>query len=370
MAFEVVELRVLFVTDNYYPYIGGAETLWKNLCERLVQKGHRVAVVTNNSTGQKQWFQIINDVSVTYVNSFSRYSFALQSLKEVWEYAKLCDVIVTTTYTAAFPARIVGFLLNKPVVIVVHEILGSMWGKLQGMNPLQALFHQFMEWCIIQLQFDKYVGVSNSTCNQIKKYGHDAATIYNGIDYEHFSPDKPSIRCAYSDFVYMFYGRPGYSKGLEYLLRAAEDIKDQIPHSKLLLLLGKEPKAQYDKALEIIKGERLYKYVILHDPVPYKDLPSYIKGVDCVVVPSVTEGFGFTTAEACAMGVPVVASFTHSIPEVISGNYRLFTPCNHKAITEAVVGVFNGNYFKGQLYKFTWEDCVNKYDELLRSLVE
>jgi len=33
-------MKILFVLDNYYPYIGGAETLFRKLAEELSKRGN------------------------------------------------------------------------------------------------------------------------------------------------------------------------------------------------------------------------------------------------------------------------------------------------------------------------------------------
>ncbi len=32
-------MRVLFVLENYFPFVGGAETLFQHVCEGLAEKG-------------------------------------------------------------------------------------------------------------------------------------------------------------------------------------------------------------------------------------------------------------------------------------------------------------------------------------------
>jgi len=54
-------MKVLFVLEYYSPHIGGAEVLFKNLCEGLTGKGHDVAVVTLRLPGT-QAFEITNGV--------------------------------------------------------------------------------------------------------------------------------------------------------------------------------------------------------------------------------------------------------------------------------------------------------------------
>ena len=107
----------------------------------------------------------------------------------------------------------------------------------------------------------------------------------------------------------------------------------------------------------------------MHDSVPYKKLPNYIKATDCVVVPSLTEGFGFTAAESCAMNKSIVASNTTSLPEVISGKYVLIKPKNPEAIAKGVEMVHNKKTIKTKLKKFLIKENIERYLNAYRRLV-
>ena len=53
-------------------------------------------------------------------------------------------------------------------------------------------------------------------------------------------------------------------------------------------------------------------------------LSACIAQADCVVVPSLTEGFGFSALEACQIGTPLIYSDGGSLPEVAFGRCRHF----------------------------------------------
>ena len=126
------------------------------------------------------------------------------------------------------------------------------------------------------------------------------------------------------NFLYMFFGRPGFVKGVEGLIRAVPSIKKAMPGSKPMLILSRKPREGYRKVEELLKELKLKRGedIIILDPVDEAKLPEYLGAADCVVVPSLSEGFGFTCLEACSTGIPVVASNVASLPEVISGKIR------------------------------------------------
>lgn len=110
------------------------------------------------------------------------------------------------------------------------------------------------------------------------------------------------------------------SKGLEYLIEAAAIVKEKVKDSKLLLILSTESKKDYNYLVKMIDKMNLSDHIILLGPKPHHEIPRYVAASDIVVVPSITEGFGFTAAEASAMGKAVVATYAGSLPEIIKDN--------------------------------------------------
>ncbi|MBU1758452.1 glycosyltransferase, partial [Patescibacteria group bacterium] len=58
----------------------------------------------------------------------------------------------------------------------------------------------------------------------------------------------------------------------------------------------------------------------IFDGMGKEELRCLIASVDCVVAPSLSEGFGSVHTETCAMKIPLITTNVASIPEVVSGN--------------------------------------------------
>lgn len=377
------KMRLLFVLENYYPHIGGVEVVFMNLCEGLAARGHDVTVVTHRPKGTKKQ-ESRNGVNIHRVSCIgSRYLFTFFSIPSVIQRSRKADIIHTTTFNAAPPAWLCARLSGRPVVITVHEVWAGKWGTLTGLGTFSARMHSLLERMLLALPYDMYICVSKSTASQLKslkgeKAEKKARVIYNGVDYRHFSPERHraaarAIRKGLeieSKFVCMAYGRPGVSKGIEYAIRAFPKILDKIRDARLMLIMSTDPAYQkrYRMMLGLIGELGIEEKVIVLKPKPWKELPGYILASDCVIVPSLAEGFGFTAAEACAMGRPVVASDTTSLPEVVSGVHVLVKPKDPGAIAEGVVRVREGKAEKSRLRKFLWDDNIRKTEALYREL--
>lgn len=371
-------MRILFVLENYFPHIGGVERVFRTLAEGLVAQGFTVDVVTRRLPNTRR-FEILNGVRIHRVRSSNRYLFTFFSLPQVLGLARRADIIHTTTFNGAPPAWLAARLLRKKCVITVHEVWVNRWRELTDCSRLSAHIHNFLEKMIYRLRFDYYACVSQATQKDLLALGVAAArtsVIYNGIDYGFFDPEKYDEKKVRKEvgpgFVYLTYGRPGPSKGIEFVVKAVPQIVKEVPGSKLLLILSKDKayRTRYESILKLISKLGIFEHVIVHNPVAWEELPAYIKAVDCVVIPSLAEGFGFTAAESCAMGIPVVATNAGSLPEVVSGTHVLVQARDAGTIAAGVVAVHAGKAQKTPLKRFPVEKMVGGYVGVYRKLAE
>jgi glycosyltransferase involved in cell wall biosynthesis len=360
-------MNILFVCENYIPHYGGAEVLFKNLAERYVARGHSVSLVTQRLKGTKT-HEEINGVRVYRVPSFhSRYLFSFSSILKVIKEARKSDIIQTTTFNGAFPAWLAGKLTGKKVVLTVHEVWAGKWKEVTGFPWWKCLVHELLERCIYILAFDTYICVSHATKNDVLKRGikeENVETIYNGFDYELWNPDRFTARKMLpGNYVFFSWGRPGTSKGFEYVIQAMEFVQKNVPHAVLVLMFGSAEryKKKYKKLKQLIRKKKLEQCVKIMKSVPYEELGNVVKGIDCVVVPSVAEGFGYNAIEATAMGKPVIVSNAGSLPEVVSGEHLIFESKNVKDLAAKMISVVQGEMITTPVKKFEWESTINKY---------
>jgi len=373
-------MNILFVSDYYSPHIGGVEIALQSIMERLAKLGHSVSIVTS-SLPITEDFEISNGVRIfrtSFLNNRGRYWFTLDSIPKIWELAREADIIHTTTWSAAFPAWLVSRLRRKPCLITVPEVIVPVWRYSGKRGPLLWL-HKLFEKVLFHLPFDKYVAISEYTYNCLVKFFDIAVekmeVIYCGVDYGLFDPAKANSSIirkqlgSDNKFVYMYYGRPGFTKGVEYLIQAVPLISKQILNSTLWLILSSDPEDRYHRIRRMIQELGIENNIMMIAPVPRNELPSYIEAADCVVIPSLSEGFGFAAVEASAMGKPVVATTVGSLPEVVSGRYVLVDPESPVAIAEGVKQVYKGEVKDRGKKIFSWDECVDRYLKIYQQML-
>ncbi len=373
--------------DNYYPHIGGAEVLFQNLAEELVRDGYSVSVLTPRSFPDYLPDETVNGVHIyrPWVPGFlQRYFFTLMAIPKAIALARQHDIIHTATYNAAFSAWIAAKLTGRKSIITIYEVWNRNWFRF-GHSKLMSAVLFVLEKLVLALKFDQHVCISDSTLNEFRKlYPNRVATrIYPGVDYNELDKARqrdqhrlPSIREQYgygpNDFVVFGFGRTGISKGFEYMVRAIPAISVKVPSAKFLFVWPTAPNfvsLRDTLASEIAQFPNAADVQVV-DKKPRKELLSLIQAADCVVVPSLSEGFGYVAVESCCLCERVAVSNTTSLPEVVGGNYLLFEPANPSAISQAVEQIKAGQYKTTMLpTSFTVRRMVNEYTKLYGMLL-
>ncbi len=141
--------------------------------------------------------------------------------------------------------------------------------------------------------------------------------IPNGVDLDHFSPDvSPIDEFCDGKANILFVGRLEKRKGLNYLLEAFKQVKQEIPDSRLIIVgPGTRLRRKYEK--QVMRSG--LKDVVFAGFVSYDELPRYYKTADVFCAPATgRESFGIVLLEAMAVGKPIVASNIEGYASVVT----------------------------------------------------
>ena len=375
-------MKICLVYEYYHPHVGGAEVLMQHLAEGLAARGHQCHVVTSRlpGTAERETLAGVDIHRVAVPRLGDRYWFTFLSYPAIRRVAAGCDLIQVGTYNGAISAWAAGRRLGKPVVLYPFEVLGRLWLQI-GLNPAAAAAFLLFEKAVLAFPYDAYSCISGYTRDSLLRAARVPAAkaflAYPGIDYSLFDPDavaggrervRRQLGIDDSTFLCTYTGRPGVVKGVEFLLQAMPEIKRRLPAAKLLLLLSRKPYAKYRRTLKLIRGLAM-EDIILREPVPRAELPLYFQASDCVVIPSLSEGFGFTCIEASTMRIPVVATDAGSLPEVVSGRFAVVPARDPAALAAGVERIFRGEYQTSALKRFSWEDTIGRHLEAYTRLI-
>lgn len=359
-------LHLLFVLEHFAPMKGGVETLFSNLCEKLVEKGHRVTVITTLPTAEVKKVEQRGGLTIRRYPFGNRYLFTLLALLPVLRYGREADLIHTTSYNAGFPAFLGGWLLGKKVFITFHEVWGKLWFQLPYLSWPARLSHYLFEKMLTRLPFHRFVAVSRYTEQSLRNAGvreHRIRRVYNGIDHREIRRilQMPAALPEKECWTYTFFGRLGVSKGLDLLLPAARSFADRHPDARLRLIIPRHPKPFLRRLLRQIRELGLQDHVQVFHQLPFPSLIHHLAQSDAVVIPSYSEGFCFAAAETMAVGTPIISSGRAALREVIGGKYVEMKDQSPEALTFALEEAYAGRWREAPLQRFTLAETVAAY---------
>jgi len=205
-------------------------------------------------------------------------------------------------------------------------------------------------------------------------YERDYHVIPLGVDASAFTVTK---RTKHTGFELLFVGRLTEAKGLRYLLEAVKELRDV--H---LTIVGDGDLRQELEAYG--KKHQLESKVTFTGGVPHNELPAYFAKADVFVGPSIEvasgwqEAFGLVFAEASAAGVPVVATDTGGIKDIVKDgvNGLLVPEKDSSALAKAITKLQQDATLRHKLAaggpgvadQFTWPKVTEKYLAVFRSL--
>lgn len=134
----------------------------------------------------------------------------------------------------------------------------------------------------------------------------------------------------------LYIGRIDKRKGIEFLIRSMPYVVEQIPDAQLLVG-GKG--CYLDKMKALVSRLGLERNISFLGFIPDDQLNSFYNKSQCVVVPSIFEGFGMTVIEALAAGTRVVGTDVDGTRSTLtSGDYGPLVPYgNCHALAEAII---------------------------------
>lgn len=207
------------------------------------------------------------------------------------------------------------FLLKKPPVPVIATCYHTWW------QQSHYIHKQFWKKIFIPLErrtyriADKIICISEDSRDiLLKTYGiqrKKMVVVSPGIDTQQFFPIEASEKIPDS---ILYVGRVDKRKGVDFLISAMPDVVRHLPAIKLYIGgIGKDLPAL--KAYVQTRG--LAENIDFLGFIPDVSLNLWYNKVQCVVIPSVFEGFGLTAVEAMAAGTSVICTDVDSLRHIV-----------------------------------------------------
>jgi glycosyltransferase involved in cell wall biosynthesis len=340
-------MRIVIVTEQYLPMLGGVATVTLNLSQDLAAAGHQVWVVAP-SEGHHNEHTHDGPVQVSRFASFEWPSYDGQRiafppvapLRRLLHGSRPDVVHIHSPIVLGNLAQLLAGTLRIPVVATNHYMPINMSPSLST-DPLLGKSFEALAYSYLVSFYNRcdYVTVPTDTAlGLLKQHGLRVAAraISNGIDLARFFPASrdESLRRRYglpADRPLLLYlGRLSDEKRVHVLLDAMAQL--QVPAH--LAIGGSGPASADLEARADALGIRTR--VTFLGRVADEDLAATYRLADVFVMPSVAELQSVATLEAMAVGRPVVAADAGALPELVldgANGYR-FTPDDSLALSD------------------------------------
>ncbi len=376
-------MKITFIVPHFPPHVGGGEQLYLDVCKGLTSRGHKVRVVTSASggvLGQKKY----EGIDVWYCNWKLLFGHPIVKTEDIKEHVKWCDVVHTAIYSTALKSINASKKMGKPCAVTLHEVMGDKWSLFEP-DPIKAAAFRFYEGLILKKAGNVHV-VSESTKRDYLKFCRKPGRVFRIYNFLNLPDDSliqevdTSFRSVFSmkenERGILYFGRPAPNKGIFVLLEAIGLIKENLKGKDIsfCLILSKDPAKGRQRAEELIKSYGISDYVKVKNSFPRNELLKILSGADLCVIPSITEGFGYSACESCHYRRPVISSDGGSLKEVVSGKALFFQNKNAKDLADKLLeyiehGTENFEAIPDKIFKKEKiiDEYIKMYEQLLGS---
>lgn len=330
-------LRVMIVTDQYPPMIGGVPTVTSELAAGLAGRGHEVSVLAPSPglRGRRAAGGPGARVAVGYRGAVAWPWYEGQRLGLLTP-GRAGDLIaafrpdvvhVHSPLTLGAAARAAARRRRVPVVYTNHYLPLNVWPAAgspggAGSRARDAAFYAFLS--AFANGCDLVTAPTVTALRLLREHGLRAASqaVSNGVDLDRFSPGPAdaALRARYrlpaGRPVIMSVGRLSPEKSADVLIAAVARLSgDGDGGEPVLVLAGSGPDERRLRSLARHHGAA--RRVVFTGFVPDADLPGLYRAADVFAIASRAELQSLVTMAAMASGLPAVAADAGALPELV-----------------------------------------------------
>lgn len=286
----------------------GYSNIGMELCKRLAAIGYDVKVLGIGYTGQ----EYNENFSIIPCSTLQDVGGTMNNLKYIWGVdVVICALDINFFQEQIFPAA---------------QQLGL---KYICITPLES-DPLCITWSAMLSKMDKVFFISQFGTDEAIKAGVSAEHIEIGIDTvswrvrteEEYSKIRTTLGFSKEDFVVLTVADNQERKNLGHGFQIVKGLKDAGVPVKYILVTRENSMVGwklYDLAYSTNLSSELR---VFQSGMPFQDLYMLYCAADALLLPSKGEGLGLPVMEAMSVGVPVVATQTGAIPELLGNNER------------------------------------------------
>ncbi|MEW6648091.1 MAG: glycosyltransferase [Pseudomonadota bacterium] len=348
---EAEPLRILMISDVYFPRVNGVSTSIQTFRRELQALGHEVTLVVPD-------YGVAHDGDDDDIIRIPSRQVLLDPEDRLMRRRAILDLLprlrtqgydlvhIQTPFVAHYLGLRLARELKLPVVESYHTFFEEYLFHYIPFLPrawLRAVARRFSRWQCNSV--DSVVVPSTAMLEVLRGYGVRSAAriIPTGIELAEFRHGDGSAFRRRHDIpaarpVLTFVGRVAFEKNIDFLLRMLVRVRQEVP-DVLLVIAGEGPAVSHLRGL----SERLS----LQDNVLFigymsrrGELQDCYAAGDIFVFASRTETQGLVLLEAMALGVPVVSTAVMGTRDVVhAGEGAIIAPEDEAGFAAAVTGL-------------------------------
>lgn len=245
-----------------------------------------------------------------------------------------------------------------------HNIIFKIYSKITG--------------TLLRYNIDTVVTHSNSDKKLVsERYKIDEKQVHLvplGL-YDHYSIiDKDIARSELNikeEFVILYFGLIRPYKGVQYLLKAFENLDEDIIKNSKMLIIGELWEDSKDISLKFGSSAKKDNIYTKFEYVPDSEVPYYFSACDLVVLPYTRASQSAVAHIAMSFGKPIIVSHVGGLKESMEDyDGTLFVPPEDPdSITKAIVKIYNRKGHEGyDIPDKGWDKTGRIYSKILDNM--
>ncbi len=297
--------------------------------------------------------------------------------KRFWTLGRLTlEMLLFPPQVLFVPSHVLPLFSRAKLVNTIHDV-----GFMAYSQFYKKSDRQYLKWSTNQAvrRADKLIVVSEFTKQELIKYFPASASkavevVYHGYDEDLYNPEKIASneevlsRYDLKQPYFLYIGRLESKKNIIGLLNGFRQYcQDNRESREKLVLVGKRGQ-EFAAVANLLNDPILKGRVKELGWTPEADIPALLSLALAFVMPSWYEGFGMPLVQAMALGTPIIAADSGSLPEVATEAGLYFDPTNANELAEKLTEIVNNQDLRYNLSKagiaraklFSWQKAAQE----------
>jgi glycosyltransferase involved in cell wall biosynthesis len=299
--------------------IGGIRTYLKYTYKNYDYSNEKIFILLKDGNGEltKNLQEYFYGLPVTIIRTESLVEFYFKATKIIAE--NKVDLIHSHGFKSSLISQTFSFLKKKPHLLTCHELIT----KRHFENRFGFIFKAVLK--LLLKKVDRINTVSKDATANLKEFGikrNDMVLIENGIDVEYFKTGvfvdiRAKLKIDTNKKILGFFGRFMPEKGFNILVDAFHLLHQDpsVDGRQLPVIITYGWGGFIREEYERIEALGLSEYFIQQPAT--NQMPSIIKSLEGVVIPSITEACGLIALESLCVETPVIGTNCNGLREVL-----------------------------------------------------